>query len=372
MSYSARYQELAAELTDRQAKEISPSGICVNYLPFQSSTPQEEDEVKASLFLNERVHENQQFDYPVFYNRKKPVQDEAIILLHGLNERSWNKYYTWAEALCERTGKAVILFPIAYHVNRSPAAWLDPRELSPLLQQRKLRNGYDRLLSVANVTLSERLSEQPIRFFTSGLQTYKDLVKLYTEISDGRIPFFKENCRIDVFAYSIGAFLAQILFLSEETLFSASRLFMFCGGSIFSAMYGGSRSIMDSTSYHKLYDYYLKDFSLEEAGRITGTKLARIFHSMIAPFHLTDYRLQLFQAMSDRIGGVSLQRDSVIPYSGVQEAMGNELAGKLVQLLDFPYGYCHENPFPIVKENTEEVDRAFSKIFNLASGFLAC
>ena len=47
----------------------------------------------------------------------------AILLLHGLNERAWTKYHPWAVELARRTGRAVVLFPIAFHMQRAPASW---------------------------------------------------------------------------------------------------------------------------------------------------------------------------------------------------------------------------------------------------------
>jgi len=47
---------------------------------------------------------------------------------------------------------------------------------------------------------------------------------------------------------SIGAFLSQVVLMAnQKNLFSDSRLFMFCGGSIFRSMFGVSRSIMPNS-----------------------------------------------------------------------------------------------------------------------------
>lgn len=371
MEYTTRYQQLAHELTGASSALSGNSGVVVRYFPFHSQAVGGNGPTVVSLVNNDEVPENYQFQYPVFYAAGKLRQDELIILFHGLNERNWTKYYTWAEYLCSTTGKAVVLFPIAYHVNRSPAAWSDPRVLQSLLVQRRERTGNDRSLSFANLALSERLSERPLRFFTSGRQSYLDVVNFCATIKRGQHPLFAAGSCVDVFAYSIGAFLAQLLFLSNPSgLFSGSRLFMLCGGSIFSGMYGCSRSIMDAASYERLYQYYLQEFDLAAAERVAGSELARTFHSMIAPFNFTDRRLQLFQKMKDRIRGISLARDQVIPYKGVQEAMGAGLAGQTVELMDFSYAYSHENPFPVSKEYKREIDAAFLKIFKIAAEFL--
>jgi hypothetical protein len=372
MIYSSRYQELSRLFATAGDKGIDLSDVHVRYLLFSSQCSDNEVlSCDSSMLSADMIPENQQFYYPVFYPAGNKVHKETILLLHGLNERNWNKYLPWAEYLCRTTGKVVILFPIAYHVNRSPLSWSNPRELAPLLEERKALVGNDRSLSFANLALSQRLSERPLRFFTSGRQSYNDVVSLCTSIVEGRNPLLKSGSKIDVFAYSIGAFLAQILFLSNPSqLFSDSRLFVFCGGGIFSSMYGCSRSIMDAASYERLYQFYMKEFRLEDAEQTCNSELAQSFLSMIAPANLKEKRLRLFDTMKGRLQGISLVRDTVMPFSGVKEAMGDKIAHQTYSLMDFSFDYTHENPFPIGKDTHEEVDSAFLKIFKMASGFL--
>lgn len=370
MNYTERYHQLSRSISTTGDVQLEPSGIRVRYFPFRSSMNFDEVEKGLSLVTDDTVAENTEFTYPVFYAGKSPVHSDVIVLLHGLNERSWNKYFTWAEFLCQHTGKAVVLFPIAYHINRSPASWSNPRILSNLLAQRQQLTGKDRSLSFANLALSERLSERPLRFFTSGRQSYQDVIQLVTQITNGKHPLFAGTPKVDMFAYSIGAFLAQLLFMTEP-LFSNSRLFLLCGGSIFSGMYGCSRSIMDATSYKRLYSYFMNDFSVEEAGKLVGKRLADAFYSMIAPHHLRDFRQQIFLNMRNRFQGVAFAHDKVIPYEGVEEALGKELAQNRYTVLDPAYAYSHENPFPFSGVDHREVDMSFLKIFNIASHFLA-
>ena len=87
--------------------------------------------------FSDKVTENKSFIYPIFVPNNTTKSNEAILLMHGLNERNWNKYLTWAEFLCNSTGKMVILFPIAYHINRSPASWSNPHYLNEIYHIRK-------------------------------------------------------------------------------------------------------------------------------------------------------------------------------------------------------------------------------------------
>ncbi|MFA6879472.1 MAG: DUF6051 family protein, partial [Bacteroidales bacterium] len=78
-----------------------------------------------------KIIENREFDFVIFKPQTSVGETdtntggskECIILLHGLNERSWEKYLTWAEDLAINCNRPVILFPMAFHMNRTPASW---------------------------------------------------------------------------------------------------------------------------------------------------------------------------------------------------------------------------------------------------------
>jgi len=213
MNYNRRYRELETEFSLGRNTQLTNSNISIQFYPFKSQPYVGNNQTSEFSVFNDQINENSCFDYPVFVKSKDSKYKNAILLLHGLNERYWNKYLTWAEYLCEKTGKPVILFPIAYHMNRSPLLWTNPRYLRSIIESRRLRNGEDRSLSYANIAFSERISENPRRFYTSGRQSVGDISELLSEIKSGKHPLFQENAEVDVFAYSIGAFLSQILFM---------------------------------------------------------------------------------------------------------------------------------------------------------------
>jgi hypothetical protein len=133
------------------------------------------------------------------------------------------------------------------------------------------------------VALSERITQAPYRFYSSGRQSVDDITQLVTDIKSGKHPLFCENTQVDVFAYSIGAFLSQIIFMTNpDNLFSDAKLFMFCGGSIFSNMFGQSRTIMDKQAFDRLFSYYLNDFTAQNE-QDGCDKAFHSFYSMIAP-----------------------------------------------------------------------------------------
>ena len=92
------------------------------------------------------------------------------------------------------------------------------------VKERNSLLGEEGMLSFANVALSNRLTEDPMRFFKSGYQTTEDIVKLFTGIRNGTHPVIPKTGRFNIFAYSIGAFLAEIILMGNpDDLFSESK-----------------------------------------------------------------------------------------------------------------------------------------------------
>ncbi|NDV46615.1 hypothetical protein D0T49_06100 [Paludibacter sp. 221] len=368
MDYSERHNFLESQFSLGQDCYIKDSDVNIRFFHFNSTF--------RPLLLNsddELIKENTSFVYPVFYPANETKMKQAIVLLHGLNERKWNKYLTWAEYLCKKTEKAVILFPIAFHMNRSPNSWSNPHEMNYLLNLRKQKNGNDRFLTVANVALSERICEHPLRFYASGKQSLIDLEELFGTIKKGEHPLFGEGTRIDIFAYSIGAFLSQVALMADKNnLFSDSKLFMFCGGSIFSSMFGKSRSIIDSLAFDSLINYYLSEFPAIMKSVKIQDETINSFYSMIAPEWNKTEREDFFRKSQNRIRGISLAKDTVIPYDGVLKAMGEENARSQVEITDFDYDYSHEMPFPLTgKTENRLINHSFEYIFSQAAQFLS-
>ena len=370
MNYPTRYTELNSLFILGKDICLPDSNIDIRFFPFESSVVNRDDAEWSINSEDREISENLSFEYPVFMPRDKGKKDSAILLLHGLNERNWNKYLTWAEYLCSKTGKPVILFPIAFHMNRSPQAWTNPRCMQHALTSRRKLYGEDRSLSFANIALSERISKNPLLFYSSGRQTVFDLEQLYREIKQGIHPLFSSGARIDIFGYSIGAFLSQIVLMSNPSgLFSDTRLFMFCGGGIFSSMYGVSRSIMDRAAFDHLYQYYLNDFGLTQ--KLKPDKVFDAFYSMISPDRNRSEREAFFAQMGNRLCGIALEQDLVMPYVGLQQALGTDCSNEKINLQDFPFSYTHENPFPIgAHTNQIAVNDEFNNVFSQAAGFL--
>jgi len=389
MEFTSKFNELKALFSlSRDINCIGNSNIEVRNFSFSSSSSlafpfedvNDSYSIEQKLVLaDEQVPENKSFSYPVFTPKRDCKSNKAIILLHGLNEKSWQKYLPWAYYLAEKTNRPVILFPISFHMNRCPESWANPRAMMPLLSQRKsfcnLTN-----LTFANVALSERLTEDPLRFFRSGRQSAEDIIELLQTIKLGKHPLIEPNAQVDFFAYSIGAFLSQILFIANpKNLLGNSRLFLFCGGALFSQMRGVSKLIMDSMAYRCLREYYL-DYFVKElktssplSAYIKNSPLGNAFRAMLAPESLRLFRNSMFQRLNHRIKIIALMKDQVIPARFVQSTFSGikgEL-NSLVEVLDFPYDYSHEVPFPIFNNSNHiQVDQSFERVFGSAVDFL--
>jgi hypothetical protein len=375
MEYTRTFNELRSVFTPENRKiSIPNSSIQIYNLGFESDIP-------SSDFSNKNdtlIAENRSFSYPLFIP-PDPKSDKVILLLHGLNERSWVKYLVWAYWLAQFTGSYVILFPISFHINRSPSLWKDPRAMINVLKDRKSSLGDINMSSFANIAISNRLIEDPMRFFKSGYQTTADIVKLLSGIRNGEHEVIPKTNKINIFAYSIGAFLAEIILMGNPgNLFAESKLFIFCGGSVFSNMKGSSKLIMDSLAFDRVYNYYLNDFEQTITGDsplvnfLRSSQVGMAFRSMIDLGRLKLFRENILKHLKDQIHSISLSKDSVIPCKGVIATLAGSKKRDIVDVWDFPYIYSHENPFPVLETPlSKQVDYWFEKVFTEAALFLA-
>jgi len=385
MDYTEKYHQLKSLFkpespgTDFHDPELSCQWATFESENISTLAEDRDQQFHAVSGLNplpdEDIVENRSFIYPVFKSVNSTKNQQAIILLHGLNERNWSKYLVWAQYLASHTGRPVILFPIAFHMNRSPEAWSNPRAMASFLADRKQRLGEVHLSSFANVALSERLSEDPLRFFTSGQQSAADLVQLTRQLSLGEHQLFEKNTSVDLFAYSIGAFLAQILLLGNpEGLFTDAKLFLFCGGSFFDEMDGESKLIMDQKAFERLRQFYCTelDTAMDHSDllrkSLTQSVIGQSFQAMLSEATLKTFRENMFSKLRKQIQAVALLRDKVIPAEGIVKAMQRFIP---VEVMDFAYSYSHENPFPILAgADSSLVDKSFEKVFSRAAAFL--
>ncbi|MBN2648361.1 MAG: hypothetical protein JXR50_01320 [Prolixibacteraceae bacterium] len=346
-------------------------------IPSASSSVNEGD-----LYYHELVYDkfegNRHFTYPVIRPKSATTFSRGIVLFHGLNEKSWDKYLQWAAELVKRLQCPVILFPIAYHINRAPQKWSDPRKMKGAVQTRLgLRPKNES--TFANAALSIRLSASPEQFVYSGVQTFYDMRKLAHQIRDGRHPMFKELARIDFFAYSIGAFLAEILLISNpDKLFSNTKLFVFAGGPTFDSMIGTSRYIMDLAAFKSLLTLKSKRKIKAMHRHLLKLNLP-VFEEMWMGFYAMmylrrgrKYRNAWLDYNAGNIWLLALKNDRVMPAGRIVKTFKrkkNEPSPR-IDIIDFPYPYSHENPFPANDlKNKELVMRSMEVVMNKAAEF---
>lgn len=371
----AGYREILNQLDSINIKEYEFESECALQADMQSVN-------EGNLYYHEMIgrnfSENQHFSYPVIFPEGTEKFSNGIFLFHGLNEKSWDKYLLWATQLAYRMARPVVLFPIAYHINRAPRLWSNPRVMNGAVKSRQNSNE-ENMTTFANAAMSIRLCACPEQFIYSGVQTFYDVRKLGLQINKGNHPLFSSGTTMDVFAYSIGAFLSEILFISNpDNLFSKSKLFVFAGGTTFDTMQGTSRYIMDLKAFKSLLTlkrkkklkqvfHYLASHNLPDFENTwTG------FYAMMYMGKGRKYRNEWLHRKPGDLWIAALEKDQVMPVKKVVKTykrIDKEYQPR-IDIIDFPYPYSHENPFPFNdKKNLELVLRSLNIVIDKATMF---
>jgi hypothetical protein len=383
MGYTEKETELATFYRGGLVEGIIPgTDVMVTSCLFHSpkeytiSDNRSVGDMFRSIFRSEEMERaNSEFTYYIMTPAGQNGEG-AIILLHGLNERSWNKYIQWGMRLAKNTGRRVILFPSAYHMNRSPVSWIDRHVMTPLVSARVSMMPDIRMASFVNVALSTRMTTTPQRFMLSGYQTVRDVAFLVRSISDGLHPGITGGGPVDIFAYSIGALATQVMMLSRPSLLpDESRIMLFCGGSTFNQMNGTSKFIMDSRAFERLITFYLEWPEVDEKREsklvtelINETPEGEAFYAMTSLNRLKAVAGAPFRETEGRFRAVTFSGDRVIS----PEAVTATLQGADVEIWTTQYPFKHENPFPVMAgDKATAVDRTFDRLFESAASFLS-
>lgn len=324
------------------------------------------------------IAENNEFEYFIMRSHNdKPVK-KVIFLLHGFNEKLWDKYYSWGHALCEKTGSAIVFFPLAFHMQRSKHEWNDRTSMYKLSAQRKLEFPNIVDSSLVNVAISIRLHNLPQRFIWSGLQTYYDILQLIDEFKAGKHLLIDKDFSFDFFAYSIGALVAEILKLSNyKGYFTESKIGLFCGGAVFNRIGAVSKFIIDSEASVALFSYLVEHLNniikkddmmkhyLEEHTE------GMILRSMLRFNRMREYREGLFKQVEDDFYAITLKGDMVIPPCEIINTLQGAYRNINIKVdeMDFCFPYTHEIPFPINTDHQNDVDKAFNNVFDKFGAF---
>jgi pimeloyl-ACP methyl ester carboxylesterase len=342
-----------------------------------SATPTPSDwEVEGSNDAPDaHIVENRSWHYDVVLPSSCSRAESAVLLLHGLNERSWDKYLPWATELARSTGRAIVLFPLAFHMQRAPVSWAHPRSMSAVLRRRMARHPDLAHASVANAALSARIEHAPDRFVRSGMQTIDDVLRLMFQIRSGGHPLIASDARIDIFGYSIGAFVGQLLLLADPGgSFSDSRLLLFCGGPTCDRMRLASRYILDSAADAALRHLLLErlDEHPDLTGCIDAHPVGEAFRVMLDASRHRTRREDGFRRLAPRLSAIALMTDTVAPADAIRLTLKGE-DGDLphpVHILDLPCPSSHVAPFSENPHHTAEATRAFRTVFDIAAAHL--
>ena len=297
------------------------------------------------------IEENITFKYPLVRERRHSGHtldrhDRVIVLLHGLNERSFSKYLPWAYQLWEGTRVPVLLFPLTFHVNRVLPAWAKTqREIYDRRSQLSGNEGAHRF----NAVISDRLAARPERFFWGAVQSYLDLVDLARTIRSGRHPHFARNARIDLFGFSAGGYLSLILMLEDpEKLFNDSRGIVFASGVPTRDLHLLSPFILDLAAEVAMMRLYVKN--------LEGLSNARMRHwfeahgegqwiKALSGLRADRARLETrLKQVGSRLLGITNLNDDVMPTGAMLNTLQGLNRDTGVAVAEFEMG-VHESPF---------------------------
>lgn len=325
------------------------------------------------------VEENKSFSYQIVKPVAEAKSKNAVFLFHGFNEKDWDKYYPWAKYIAKKTGRTVVLFPLAFHMQRAPKYWSDRREMYALSELRKKKFPHVKKTSLSNVAISMRLHSMPQRFIWSGLQTYYDVVDLIEECRRGEHPYIDKDFKFDILAYSIGGFLAQVLKLSNyRNYFSDARVCLFCSGATFNRLSPVSKFILDSETNLALYSFYIEHLeSILQQDKLLHHYLnedhleGKVFLSMLDYQKMRMFREDLLRTYEDQFYAITLKKDIVIPPFEVVNTLNGAYRDINIKVeeLDFLRPYTHENPFLSGGKTSAEAEMDIETVFSRVCDF---
>jgi pimeloyl-ACP methyl ester carboxylesterase len=299
-----------------------------------------------------RIGQNLRFRYPLVREALSAGtarrHDRAVIVLHGLNERSFSKYIPWAYHLWKGCNAPVLLFPMTFHINRVSPQWA--REQQANLEARKAIPGNENVHRF-NAVISHRLGTHPERFIWGAIQSFWDIVDLVRQIRDGRHAHVDPDAEIDLLGFSAGGYVALVLMLENpEGLFSHSRAVLFASGSMVRDVNLSSHLIVDQAAEIALMNLYVKHRKKLSGPRLLHWMEAHregqwfnCFCGLMPDRARLDPRLR---ALAPRLLGIANSNDSVFPTGAIHNTLQGVHRDIPIRVEELDLG-IHENPFAI-------------------------
>ena len=308
------------------------------------------------------IKENLEFRYPLI-RPHAPSGDQTrsrhlVILLHGLNERSYSKYLPWAYQLCRSMNAAVAMFPLSFHVDRVEPNWGRQIKQHEARRQAVARNEN---VHGFNSVLSERLDTHPERFFWGGLQSYGDVVQLVAQIRAGQHRYVDPSAQIDLLGYSAGGYLSLGLMLGDHAgLFKESRAVLFGAGAVLRSTHLSTRLIMDMAceiSLMKLYVRFTQRLATPRLAHWLGDhEEGRWFRALFGEEGERASLEARLKEIAPRLLAIANSNDEVIPAHAVLNTMQGLHRDTGVRVETLKLG-VHEHPF--VCPDYQQRDRRF-------------
>ena len=336
---------------------------------------------------DDRIAENVHFRYPLLSRRDAAANGgrakRIIILLHGLNERSFTKYVPWAFHLWRATGAAIALFPLAFHINRGHPSW--SRQVSEHLARRSDIDGNEHVHAF-NAVNSERLGCQPERSFWGGEQSFGDIVDLVRDIRQGGHPDIDPGARVDFVGFSAGGYVTLALLLTDpEGLFGESRAVLVASGASLRDTFLSSRFILDLAAATAMVKLYVRQTAKYAGPRLwhwlEAHEEGRWFRALCGGEAERERLERRLASVAPRLLGIGNRNDEVIPVRAMLNTLQGLHRDTGVRVEELSLG-IHENPFGCAGYAerdrvaiTEFLDLAqfgegFERFITLASGFL--
>ncbi len=369
-TYMFQAGSLYREFRERSMKfdvnltHVTQDGVNIHKVDFVSNN------FGCLLPQDQKVMDNIQFPYIVVLPDGDGQFDDVLIILNGLNESEYRKFFPWAASFAA-SGIPTIIFPIAFLINRRPRSWFVPSEVARKLLRRSDMVG-NTTSTKYNVILSERLHEHPERFFLAGLETHNDLIDLVNRLHEGHysvlrgdktfFPFVK-GTKAHFLGYSLGGYLSLILFMGigDTPILSQSKLIIFSSGAAIN--YDDidlnanpiSPIILDRSSSERLTGFYKKGESFPYMEGEEALFFKAVFLSDQA---MLGSKLERLKKRTIIIGN---ENDSVIPIKGMEKNLG--WIDERLRL------GIHEYPFNIQSLQRSGLEREMSRSYDVAKEY---